>query len=193
MMTEGNRDERGRVLARAHGAFNIVSGLWPLVSVRSFEAVFGPKTERWLQYTVAGLLVGIGWSQVRAGAAAQWQAARRIGMATAATLLAIDLVYVPRGRIPKTYLLDAVMEAAWLVAWTRMPRSCDGDMDGNPYTAGVKSEKDYYEQARRLGCSREYAERVLTQVGTDDDLTDPTDVVRLAYVQLVADLRRNPQ
>ncbi|MBF6519204.1 hypothetical protein [Nocardia farcinica] len=34
-------------------------------------------------------------------------------------LLAIDLVFVPAGRIPPTYLLDAAMEVGWLAAWAR--------------------------------------------------------------------------
>ncbi|MGW4213524.1 hypothetical protein ACWEIJ_36450 [Lentzea sp. NPDC004789] len=108
----------GSALARAHGLFNIAGGLWPMVSARSFEAVFGHKEDRWLQRTTAGLLMGIGWAQTRS-AAGQWQHARTLGLATAVTLLAIDLVYVPKGRIAKTYLLDAAMEAAWLYAWSR--------------------------------------------------------------------------
>jgi hypothetical protein len=62
---------------------------------------------------------GLGWAQTRAAADGQWPHARRIGVATAVTLLAIDLIYVPKGRIRKTYLLDAAMEAAWLLAWSR--------------------------------------------------------------------------
>src|SRR5829696_5208138 len=46
----------GVVLARAHGAMNLVGGVWPLLHTGSFEAVFGPKTDRWLVKTVAGLL-----------------------------------------------------------------------------------------------------------------------------------------
>jgi len=90
-----------------------------MVSVRSFEAVFGRKADRWLQRTTAGLLMGIGWAQTRCAAEGQWRHARTLGLAAAATLLAIDLVYVPKGRIAKTYLLDAAMEAAWLFAWAR--------------------------------------------------------------------------
>lgn len=44
-----------RRLAQAQGVFNIVSGVWPLVSMRTFEAIYGPKTDRWLVHTVAGL------------------------------------------------------------------------------------------------------------------------------------------
>ncbi|GLZ27971.1 hypothetical protein Lesp02_01610 [Lentzea sp. NBRC 105346] len=113
------RSTDGRALARAHGVFNILGGLWPLVSARTFEAVFGRKTDRWLQQTTAGLLISVGWTQTRAATNAQWTHARRIGMATAITLFVIDLVYVPKGRISKTYLLDAAMEAGWLAAWAR--------------------------------------------------------------------------
>jgi hypothetical protein len=44
-----------RRLGRAQGLFNVVSGAWPIVSLRSFEAIFGPKTDVFLQKT-SGLL-----------------------------------------------------------------------------------------------------------------------------------------
>ncbi|GIH61767.1 MULTISPECIES: hypothetical protein [Microbispora] len=113
------QDDRGAAaLARAHGLFNIAGGLWPLLHLPSFEKVFGAKTDRWLERTVAGLLVGIGWTQIRAASTPGGaDHARRLGMATAATLLAVDLVYVPMGRVRPTYLLDAAAEAMWLRAW----------------------------------------------------------------------------
>ncbi|MDX3231720.1 hypothetical protein [Streptomyces sp. ME19-01-6] len=107
-------------LAVAHGAFNVVGGLWPLVHLRSFEWVFGSKRERWLQHTVGGLLVANGVSQLAgAGSADRRASARTTGLTTALTLLAVDLAYVPKGRIRPTYLLDAVMEAGWITAWLR--------------------------------------------------------------------------
>ncbi|WP_344450240.1 hypothetical protein [Actinocorallia aurantiaca] len=110
-------------LARAHGIFNIVGGAWPLAHRRSFEGFFGPKEEEWLQQTTGALLVAAGCGQVLAAGEPGGPAhARRAGLGTAATLLAIDLMYVPRGRIRWTYLLDGVLEAAWIVAWLRMGR-----------------------------------------------------------------------
>jgi hypothetical protein len=105
------------ILARAHGVFNIISGLWPLVHMRSFEKIFGPKADKWLVQTVAGLLLVIGWTQF-SDADADGRRARRLGVGTSATLLTIDLVYVSDGTLRWTYLLDAVAEAGWLVAWT---------------------------------------------------------------------------
>ena len=117
-------------VARAQGVFNVVAGVWPLVHVRSFEAVFGSKTDRWLEYTVAGLLTVIGWSQ--------WQAAghpggavhaRSLGIGTAAMLLAVDCIYVPSRRIPATYLFDAAAELGWLALWAAAQERSTADPD----------------------------------------------------------------
>jgi len=105
-------------LARVHGLANVVGGAWPLLSMRTFEAVFGPKTDRWLVQTVAGLLIANGWAQLRAPASPDGLGtARRIGLGTAATLGAIDLRYAVPGRISRMYLLDAVVEATFVVGW----------------------------------------------------------------------------
>ncbi|MFI6360781.1 hypothetical protein ACIBJF_51730 [Streptomyces sp. NPDC050743] len=109
------------LVARAQGAFNLVGGGWPLLHLRSFEWVFGPKSEEWLQRTTAGLLATAGWSLLFTPAGGVRQA-RRTGLGTAVTLLAVDVVYVPMGRIRATYLLDAAMQTGWLLAWRRCGR-----------------------------------------------------------------------
>ncbi|MEU7001386.1 hypothetical protein [Nonomuraea sp. NPDC046570] len=94
--------------------------------MRSFEFVFGPKRDKWLVRTVAGLLVGVGWSQLRVAPTGEGVVyARRIGVAAAATLLTVELYYVPRGVIRPTYLVDSVLEAAWIRAWVRYTRLLD--------------------------------------------------------------------
>lgn len=114
---------RGRALARLHGTFNVVTGLWPLVHMRSFEAVSGPKADEWLVRTVAGLMVANGLAQLAAGDDREGVAAsRRIGAGTALTFAAVDLWYAGRGRISKVYLLDAAVELAWLAAWAAAGR-----------------------------------------------------------------------
>lgn len=107
-----------RGLARGHGWSNIIGGAWPLLHMPSFEAVLGPKTDRWLVRTVAGLLIVNGAVQVNASSsAATLPLARRLGIGTALTLGTIDLMYAPRGRISRMYLVDAALEAAWILAW----------------------------------------------------------------------------
>ena len=110
----------GLVLGRLHGVANLASGAWPLVHLRSFELVFGPKSDRWLVKTVAGLLMVNGMTQLAAsGANHGVRQARRLGVGTAAVLAAIDLTYVSTGRISKMYLVDAAVEVGWIVAWSR--------------------------------------------------------------------------
>ncbi len=106
-----------RRLAQAQGAFNVLGGVWPLLSMRTFEAVYGPKVDRWLEYTVGGLLATVGAAQLMSRDTNQLHVARVLGIGTAATLLAVDLVYVPNGRISRMYLQDAACEVGWLAAW----------------------------------------------------------------------------
>ncbi|MFE0737217.1 hypothetical protein [Streptomyces sp. NPDC058855] len=116
----GGTGPRHATVARAQGLFNIVGGAWPVLSLRTFEWVYGPKADDWLQKTSGGLLASAGWSMLRAANDPEGlRHARRVGIGTALTFLAVDLVYVPRGRIRPTYLMDAAKEIAWLVAWWR--------------------------------------------------------------------------
>jgi hypothetical protein len=119
-------------LARLHGTFNLVSGLWPLLHMRSFEAVFGPKTEKWLVRTVSGLLVVNGLSLLKARTDTDADSARLIGLGTAGTLALIDLAYAPGGRISRMYLVDAAVEIVWIVSWLRATQAAakDGAKDG---------------------------------------------------------------
>ena len=113
-------DSRG--LAQAQGLFNLANGLWPLVSMRSFEKVLGPKAEHWLVRTVAGLMITNGVAQLRSSSIAEPRTTRRIGLGTAATLGLIDLRYGLPGRIRRVYLLDACVQCGWIIAWLRSGR-----------------------------------------------------------------------
>ncbi len=110
-------------MARAQGLFNVIGGAWPIVSLRSFEWVYGPKEEGWLQKTSGGLLVASGIALLRAEDTPEAiRTARRIGVGVALTYLIIDLVYIPRGELRKTYLQDVVCEMGWLLAWADAAR-----------------------------------------------------------------------
>jgi len=45
-----------RALAIGQGLCYPLTGLWPLVSLRSFEKVTGPKADDWLVKTVGALI-----------------------------------------------------------------------------------------------------------------------------------------
>ncbi len=111
-------------LAQAQGAFYVATGVWPIVHLRSFEWVTGPKLEGWLVKTVGALITAIGGTLLSAGRSRRVVpevAALAGGRAVA--LAAVDVLYVARRRIAPVYLLDAVGElalaAGWALALTR--------------------------------------------------------------------------
>ncbi len=106
-----------RRLAFVHGAFNVVTGLWPVIDIESFEAVTGPKVDRWLVKTVGLLLGVIGAAEIRAAASDRPRDAALLGAGTSAALFAIDVTYVAKRRISLIYLGDAAMQLAFVAAW----------------------------------------------------------------------------
>jgi hypothetical protein len=112
-------------LSRAHGLFNLVSGLWPVVHMRSFEAVSGPKVDRWLVRTVGGLIAVTGLVQLSASTDEQ-RLSSRLGVGTSAVLAVVDLRYGSTGRISRIYLLDAVVQLGWVAAWAARRGSRSG-------------------------------------------------------------------
>src|SRR5215468_5740090 len=113
------------ILGWVQGVCYVVTGVGPLVSIRTFEAVTGRKTDNgtgreadhWLVYTVGALVTVISAALITA-------ANRReptpkvvvLACGSALALTAVDLIYVARRLIPPIYLEDAVVEIALLVA-----------------------------------------------------------------------------
>ncbi len=115
-------------VALAQAALYVGTGVWPLLSMRTFEKVTGPKTDRWLVKTVGVLVAVIG------GVLAMVSRRRKmpaeillLAVGSALGLTAIDCVYVAKKRISPVYLLDAVAEvvlaALWAVAWQQARQS----------------------------------------------------------------------
>ncbi|HEX9937755.1 MAG TPA: hypothetical protein VGB15_11555 [Longimicrobium sp.] len=111
---------RAETMALVQGGYFAATGVWPFVSMRSFEAVTGPKTDRWLVKTVGvvgGVLIAAG---VRRRVTPEVAA---MAAGTAAVLAAIDVVYTARRVIRPVYLADAVGEALLLAGWARAAQS----------------------------------------------------------------------
>jgi len=110
-------------LARVQALFYIVTGVWPFLSMRSFEAVTGPKVDRWLVKTVGALVAVIGCALALASRRRQLAPeVVLVAAGSAASLAAIDTVYVAKRRISPVYLLDAVAELALVAGWVRLCR-----------------------------------------------------------------------
>jgi hypothetical protein len=113
--------ERERIVASAQSAFYVGTGVWSLVHRRSFEWVTGPKVDYWLAQAVGITVgaIGLGLAQAVASRRPVPPELRTVGVAAAAGLAALDVVYVGRRRISPVYLVDAAAEVALVAAWRR--------------------------------------------------------------------------
>jgi hypothetical protein len=105
----------------ATAAYYVVGGVWPVVHLRSFMAVTGPKREGWLVQTFGLFLAAFG-AGLLPGRRTERTAQERMAALGAASLAAADVYFVARRRISPVYLADAVVELAligWLMAWRR--------------------------------------------------------------------------
>lgn len=102
----------------SQGIFYVVTGLWPIIHLRSFEKVTGPKVDKWLVRTFGGLVAAVGVTLI-AGAFEKRpsRALEVLGIGSALALGAADVIYALRGRISKVYLGDAAAEGAIAASW----------------------------------------------------------------------------
>jgi uncharacterized membrane protein len=101
------------------GLYYLLTGVWPLVSMRTFEAVTGEKIDDWLVKTVGALIIVIGGVMLLAGLRSQVPLEVAVLAAgSALALMGIDVWYTARGIIPRVYLLDAMAELIILACWT---------------------------------------------------------------------------
>ncbi|MGH7930336.1 MAG: hypothetical protein ACREQV_21375 [Candidatus Binatia bacterium] len=129
------------------GAYYLATGVWPLASLRTFESVTGPKTDKWLVKTV-GVLVGvIGAALMLAGRRkAVSPQVRLLAAGSAVGLTAIEVTYVAKRRIAPVYLLDTLGEVAILMmlVWAKRQRkqnSASGTRANRDKSHSIRSER----------------------------------------------------
>ena len=112
-----------RTLAQMQGAYFLSTGVWPLLHMRSFLAVTGPKTDLWLVQTVGLLVSCMGAQMLMAGRSGRvTPEVKALAVSSALSLAAIDTIHSLRGTIRPVYLLDAVAEVVLTALWTRTER-----------------------------------------------------------------------
>jgi hypothetical protein len=123
--TAAGESALARPLAAAQGLYYLSTGIWPLVHMRSFEAVTGPKIERWLVKTVGVLATAIGFTLLgRARRGGSFADARTLAVTSAIGFAAVDFWYASaRRRISPIYLLDAAAEVALAGLWLTAARA----------------------------------------------------------------------
>jgi hypothetical protein len=104
-------------VAYVQAIYYVPSGIWPLVHMRSFEWVTGPKVDSWLVKTVGGLITVIG-AVLGLGASSRRVTPedRVLAVGSAVSLAIIDLLYVRRGRIRSIYALDSIANLGLAIA-----------------------------------------------------------------------------
>jgi hypothetical protein len=114
------RGSNARKLAGAQALYYAATGIWPLLDIESFERITGPKADRWLVKTVGALVAAIGANLAQAAREDPTRPETVIlATGSAVGLGTIDAIYVVKRKISPVYLLDALAQAALLVAWVR--------------------------------------------------------------------------
>jgi hypothetical protein len=110
-------------MARLQGGYYLATGLWPLIHMKSFLAVTGPKKDLWLVRTV-GILVSCMGGHLLQCARSQpaAQNARSLAVSAAIGLGAVDTWYSARRVISPVYLLDSAAEAVLIALWSGINR-----------------------------------------------------------------------
>ena len=107
-----------RIAPLSQGIFFVASGLWPVVHLRSFEAVTGRKRDKWLVQTIGGLIAAVGGALlVGAFERRRSRSLRTLGIASSAALAASDVYFAGKGRISPVYFADAAVEATLIATW----------------------------------------------------------------------------
>jgi hypothetical protein len=96
--------------------YYLITGIWPLVSMSTFEAVTGPKTDDWLVQTV-GVLAAVIGATLLVGTARGRPSRETLALSVLSILGfgAVDVVFVLRDTIGPIYLVDAAIQAVFLI------------------------------------------------------------------------------
>jgi len=104
-------------VALVQGIYFFISGIWPILSMRTFLKVTGPKTDLWLVKTVGIILAVIGVVLFFAQRNAEINTSVIIlAIGSAISLAIVEFIYVGKRVISPIYLGDAVIELI-LIAW----------------------------------------------------------------------------
>lgn len=109
------------MIAAIQGLYYFATGLWPIVYMDGFLAFTGPKTDLWLVQTM-GLMLMVSGIVLMVSAAHRRQRSIEtavLAIGDAVVLAGADIYFALTGQIPGVYLLDAGLEAVFLVFWVR--------------------------------------------------------------------------
>jgi hypothetical protein len=108
---------KGQHILILQGIYYLITAIWPIVHIESFEKISGKKRNHWLVYTVALLLFVSSLVFLYSGFKRDVIPVETIilSVGNALALTIIDIVFVLRNTIRKIYLLDASAEMLLIV------------------------------------------------------------------------------
>jgi hypothetical protein len=107
-----------RLLLRIQGVFFFLTGVWPLVHIRSFIWVTGPKNDIWLVKTVGLTIVACSLGMLAASFRKFIQPDVIVILLGFSLFLAgVDIYYNITDVIAPIYLADAVVELLFVLIW----------------------------------------------------------------------------
>lgn len=102
----------------AQALYYVSTGIWPLVSIRSFQFFTGRKTDLWLVKAVGVLVIAIGSAIGLAGKRGRITPEITVlATGSAIGLASIDITYTLRRRISPIYLGDAAVNILLAITW----------------------------------------------------------------------------
>ena len=108
-----------QLLFLIQGIYFIITGLWPVFHIESFFKVTGPKQEIWLVKGFGILITSIGIPLIISSYLNDQSVSMKLlGVLTVIALAGVDIYYVSKKDIPPIYLLDAVIEIGFVIAWS---------------------------------------------------------------------------
>jgi len=101
-----------------HGSYYLITAIWPLIDIKSFMLVTGPKTDVWLVKTVGVLIIPIALCLFTCllFKSSIYQTCV-VAITSAVGLAIIDFYYSLIGVISKVYLADGCLEILFALAW----------------------------------------------------------------------------
>lgn len=105
------------LVALVQGIYFFITGIWPILSMRTFLKITGPKTDLWLVKTVGIILAVIGLVLNVAYFNAEINPSLIIlAIGSALSLALVEFIYVAKRVISPIYLGDAIAELI-LIGW----------------------------------------------------------------------------
>jgi hypothetical protein len=126
LVVDPSRGRRAPSLELAQGALYVLASAWPLVAPRSLGPRAGRESGPWLFKSAGALMAVIGGVLVYSGIRGRRPSEMALlGIGAAATLAAIDVASVAKGRLPRAYLISAAGQLAlagvWVLGRGRLP------------------------------------------------------------------------